>query len=181
MSTTPVHPRVRLSARDCGLAAFRAPTERATGLAGCPHATSVVRNVLVYDSDRVLAADRRAVQEELVRALTDGPGVVVLRGAFPDPAVVDREAVAAAVYPVLLGRGAEGVDARWLDNVIAASAEDCPFPTNLDRDPPVDGLAPPSRADLVRRALREEWAPRALRDALRAGRRTAVDGPARPS
>ncbi|MEU9387462.1 phytanoyl-CoA dioxygenase, partial [Streptomyces sp. NPDC048279] len=43
-----------------------------------------------------------------------------------------------------------------------------PFPTNLDSDPPVDGMAPPSQADLVRRALREDWATRALRDELRA-------------
>jgi ectoine hydroxylase-related dioxygenase (phytanoyl-CoA dioxygenase family) len=381
MSTTPARPRVRLSGRDCDLDAFRALTERATDLAGYPHATSVERNVLLYDSDRVLAAGRPAVQEELVRALTDGPGVVVLRGAFPDPAVVDRatavfdaliaeqraagatagdhfakpgandrvwnalekaalhdaevfadyyandvlalvseawlgpgyqmtsqinvvnpggtaqaphrdyhlgflddeaaaaypahvhrlspaltlqgavahcdmpvesgptmylphsqkyepgylawrrpefrayfdahhvqlplakgdaaffnpalfhaagtnrsadvrrmanllqvssafgrameavdrEAVAAAVYPVLLKRKARGADARWLDNVIAATAEGYPFPTDLDRDPPVDGLAPPSQADLVRRALREEWTPRALRERLRAG------------
>ncbi|MEU5365459.1 phytanoyl-CoA dioxygenase family protein [Streptomyces sp. NPDC005925] len=387
MSTTPVHPRVRLSARDCDLAAFRALTERSTDLAGFPHATSIERNVLVYDRDRVLAADRPAVQDELVRALADGPGVVVLRGAFPDPEVVDRatavfdaliagqraagtasgdhfarpgandrvwnalekaalydaevfadyyandvlalvseawlgpgyqmtsqinvvnpggaaqaphrdyhlgflddeaaaaypahvhrlspvltlqgavahcdmpvesgptlylphsqkyepgylawrrpefrayadahhvqlplakgdavffspalfhaagtnrsadvrrmanllqvssafgrametvdrEAVVTAVYPVLLGRKARGADVRWLDNVIAASAEGYPFPTDLDRDPPVDGLAPPSQADLVRRALREEWAPGALREALRAsaGRRVS--------
>ncbi len=52
--------------------------------------------------------------------------------------------------------------------MIAASAEGYPFPTNLDNDPPVDGLAPPSQADVVRRALAEGWTPRALRDALRA-------------
>lgn len=82
---------------------------------------------------------------------------------------VDREAVSNAVYPVLLRRKAEGADAQWLDNVIAASAEGYPFPTNLDSDPPVDGLAPPSQADLVRRALAEGWIARVLRDALRAG------------
>ncbi|MFJ4681910.1 phytanoyl-CoA dioxygenase family protein [Streptomyces sp. NPDC088789] len=81
---------------------------------------------------------------------------------------VDREAVVNAVYPVLLRRRAEGVDERLLENVIAASAEGYPFPTDLDSDPPVDGLAPPSQADLVRRALREQWAPEALREALRA-------------
>lgn len=53
--------------------------------------------------------------------------------------------------------------------MIAASAESYPFPTNLDSDPPVDGLAPPAQADVVRRALRESWTPEALRDALRAG------------
>ncbi|MFF7867706.1 phytanoyl-CoA dioxygenase family protein [Streptomyces qaidamensis] len=82
---------------------------------------------------------------------------------------VDREAVANAVYPVLLKRKAEGADQAWLDHVVAASAEGYPFPTNLDSDPPVDGLAPPSQADLVRRALREEWTPEALRAELRAG------------
>ncbi|MDU0257640.1 phytanoyl-CoA dioxygenase family protein [Streptomyces sp. PU10] len=83
---------------------------------------------------------------------------------------VDREAVVNAVYPVLLRRKAEGAGERWLEQVVAASAEGYPFPTNLDRDPPVDGLAPPSQADLVRRALREEWTPEALRAQLRAGR-----------
>ncbi|MFJ8630183.1 phytanoyl-CoA dioxygenase family protein [Streptomyces sp. NPDC093568] len=82
---------------------------------------------------------------------------------------VDREAVANAVYPVLLKRLGEGVDEAWAENVIAASAEGYPFPTNLDSDPPVDGLAPPSQADVVRRALRGRWAPGALRDELRAG------------
>ncbi|MEV0636232.1 phytanoyl-CoA dioxygenase family protein [Streptomyces sp. NPDC050619] len=82
---------------------------------------------------------------------------------------VDREAVANAVFPVLRRRRAEGADEAWLERVIAASAEGYPFPTNLDSDPPVDGLAPPTQADVVRRALREEWAPRTLRDELRAG------------
>lgn len=83
---------------------------------------------------------------------------------------VDREAVVNAVYPVLLRRKAEGVGERWLEQVVAASAEGYPFPTDLDRDPPVDGLAPPSQADVVRRALREEWTPRELGERLRADR-----------
>ncbi|MDQ1050216.1 phytanoyl-CoA dioxygenase family protein [Streptomyces sp. V4I2] len=82
---------------------------------------------------------------------------------------VDREAVANAVFPVLLRRRAEGAGQEWLENVIAASAESYPFPTNLDSDPPVAGLAPPSQADAVRRALRETWTPEGLRDELRAG------------
>ncbi|MEU8713300.1 phytanoyl-CoA dioxygenase family protein [Streptomyces sp. NPDC048663] len=81
---------------------------------------------------------------------------------------VDREAVTNAVYPVLRRRQEEGASEAWLDHVIAASAEGYPFPTNLDNDPPVDGMAPPSQADLVRRALREGWATRVLRDELRA-------------
>ncbi|MFJ9344925.1 phytanoyl-CoA dioxygenase family protein [Streptomyces sp. NPDC101237] len=81
---------------------------------------------------------------------------------------VDREAVTNAVYPVLRRRQEEGASEAWLEHVIAASAEGYPFPTNLDNDPPVDGMAPPSQADLVRRALREGWATRVLRDELRA-------------
>ncbi|MGP3970431.1 phytanoyl-CoA dioxygenase family protein [Streptomyces sp. 6N223] len=80
---------------------------------------------------------------------------------------VDREAVVNAVYPVLARRKAEGVSREWLAAVIAASAEGYPFPTNLDRDPPVDGLAPPSQAELTGRALEEGWAAGALREALR--------------
>ncbi|MGW0498341.1 phytanoyl-CoA dioxygenase family protein [Streptomyces sp. NPDC003007] len=82
---------------------------------------------------------------------------------------VDRVALAGAVYPVLLRRKAEGADQAWLDNVVAASAEGYPFPTNLDSDPPVDGLAPLSQAELMRRALREEWTPETFRAELRAG------------
>ncbi|MCX4766499.1 phytanoyl-CoA dioxygenase family protein [Streptomyces sp. NBC_01275] len=82
---------------------------------------------------------------------------------------VDREAVANAVFPVLLARRAQGVGEEWLEHVVAASAEGYPFPTNLDRDPPVEGLAPPSQADVVRQALREGWTPQALREELRAG------------
>ncbi|MEU1404109.1 phytanoyl-CoA dioxygenase family protein [Streptomyces sp. NPDC005728] len=382
MSLTAAHGPLWLSEQDCDLDAFRALVERGTGLADYPHASSVERNVLVYDSERLLASgDRREVRAELFRALADGPGVVVLQGAFPDPSVVDRatvvfdtliaeqrasgagagdhfarpgandrvwnalekaalydpeafadyyansvlalvssawlgpayqvtsqinvvnpggagqtahrdyhlgfltnevaaaypapvhrlspvltlqgavahcdmpvesgptlylpysqryepgylawrlpafqayfeahhvqlplakgdaaffnpalfhaagtnrtagvrrmanllqvssafgrametvdrEAVANAVFPVLLKRRAEGVGEDWLENVIAASTEGYPFPTNLDNDPPVDGLAPPSQADVVRRAVREEWTPRRLREELRAG------------
>jgi ectoine hydroxylase-related dioxygenase (phytanoyl-CoA dioxygenase family) len=60
---------------------------------------------------------------------------------------IDRETVANAVYPVLLRRKVQGVSEDWLRNVVAACAEGYPFPTNLDLDPPVDGLASPSQAD----------------------------------
>ncbi|MFJ9855933.1 phytanoyl-CoA dioxygenase family protein [Streptomyces albogriseolus] len=374
-------PAAWLSERDCDLDAFRALVEQSTDASAHPLASAVERNVLLYDAERLALADRRTAQAELVRALADGPGIVVIRGAFSDPSVVDRttavfdaliaqqraagatagdhfaapgandrvwnalekaalhdpeafadyyandmvalvstawlgpgyqvtsqvnvvnpggaaqtvhrdyhlgflsdetaagypahvhrlspvltlqgavahcdmpvesgptmylphsqkfeagylawrlpefrayfeehhvqlplgkgdavffnpalfhaaganrsadirraanllqvssafgrametvdrEAVVGAVYPVLLARKAEGASEQWLENVIAASAEGYPFPTNLDNDPPVDGLAPPSQADVVRCALREGWTPRALRDALRAG------------
>lgn len=81
---------------------------------------------------------------------------------------VDREAMANALFPVLLRRKAEGVSEDWLRRVIAATAEGYPFPTNLDLDPPVDGLAPPSQADTVRQAVAEDWEPERLRQELQA-------------
>lgn len=64
---------------------------------------------------------------------------------------VDRIAMCRALYPVLLSFSGA------VDNVVAACAEGYAFPTDLDRDQPVDGLAPPSQADLLRRALSEKW------------------------
>ncbi|MET7849691.1 phytanoyl-CoA dioxygenase family protein [Streptomyces avermitilis] len=81
---------------------------------------------------------------------------------------VDREAMANAVFPVLLRRKSDGASEDWLRRVIAATAEGYPFPTNLDLDPPVDGLAPPSQADTVRQAVAEDWEPERLRQELRA-------------
>jgi ectoine hydroxylase-related dioxygenase (phytanoyl-CoA dioxygenase family) len=82
---------------------------------------------------------------------------------------VDRERMANAVFPVLLKRKAKGASEAWLANVVAACAEGYSFPTNLDLDPPVYGLAPPSQAETVRRALREDASADELRRQLRAG------------
>ena len=70
---------------DCDLDAFRATVEVTTDPADYPHAAGVVQNVLIYASP---SGDRRALQAELARALTDGPGVVVFRGAV-DPSTGD--------------------------------------------------------------------------------------------
>jgi ectoine hydroxylase-related dioxygenase (phytanoyl-CoA dioxygenase family) len=72
---------------------------------------------------------------------------------------VDRVAMVNAIYPALLTRQAAGWDVRALANVVAASAEGYPFPTNLDFDQPVDGLAPESQAAMVCRALAERRSP----------------------
>ncbi len=69
---------------------------------------------------------------------------------------VDRVRLCAAVYPALRVHPAP-------EHAIAAAAEGYAFPTNLDRDQPVDGLAPSSQADLVRRALQEGWGDTAFR------------------
>jgi len=56
---------------------------------------------------------------------------------------------ALAVYPHL----ADLPDERARENVIAAACEGYAFPTNLDRDPPIGGLAPESQADMIRTAV----------------------------
>ena len=65
---------------------------------------------------------------------------------------IDRTRMIATLYPVL-----REMDGQGIDHVIAASAEGYSFPTNLDRDPPINGLAPQSQQDLVREALTEGW------------------------
>lgn len=71
---------------------------------------------------------------------------------------VDRGEVVASIYDDLRkAHITEGWDRHEIDNVIAASAEGYAFPTNLDRDQPIGGLAPMTQADLVRRALDEDW------------------------
>ena len=70
---------------------------------------------------------------------------------------VDRRAMTEAIYPSLCRSAAAGMPRCSVDNVIAATAEGYPFPTNLDRDQPLDGLTPLSQADVLRRALDESW------------------------
>jgi len=72
---------------------------------------------------------------------------------------VDRRAMSKAVYPALLAMREAGSSDDALRNVIASCAEGYAFPTNLDRDQPVKGLAPETQADIVWRALVEGWDP----------------------
>lgn len=86
---------------------------------------------------------------------------------------VDRTRLCLALYPALRARRTAGARPRTLANAVAAAAEGYPFPTDLDRDPPLGGLAPPSQADLLQRALDEDWDGDTLRTRLaeHAGRR----------
>ncbi|MEI7290559.1 phytanoyl-CoA dioxygenase family protein [Paraburkholderia tropica] len=82
---------------------------------------------------------------------------------------VNRRRMSEAVFPVLREARASGAwSAAEIEAVIASCAEGYPFPTDLDRDPPLGGLAPPSQQAIVRQALKENWTDAALRDALRA-------------
>lgn len=71
---------------------------------------------------------------------------------------VDRIAMCEALYPLLQAQLRTGrLSPAQVEQVIAAAAEGYPFPTDLDRDPPLNGLAPESQQAMMRRALREQW------------------------
>lgn len=74
---------------------------------------------------------------------------------------IDRTAMSRAVFPHLSGLNADALQA-----VIGATADGYPFPTNLDKDPPVGGLAPPSQQQLLSKAVSENWTQARLDQAL---------------
>ena len=53
-------------------------------------------------------------------------------------------------------------------------AEGYAFPTNLDRDQPVDGMAPPSQAELLARAVANRAGAQDLADSLAAQARSQL-------
>jgi len=64
--------------------------------------------------------------------------------------VIDRTSMVRSLFPAMRNLGFTG-SARAA--AIAAAAEGYPFPTNLDTDPPIGGLASESQAGLLARAL----------------------------
>ena len=81
---------------------------------------------------------------------------------------VDRVAMALALYPALQAETAAGrLDTAQAHAAIAACAEGYAFPTNLDLDPPLGGLAPQSQQALMRQALAEGWEVERFSAALR--------------
>ncbi|CRM34711.1 Phytanoyl-CoA dioxygenase (PhyH) [Pseudomonas sp. 31 R 17] len=76
-----------------------------------------------------------------------------ISSAFGKPMeATDRERMMLAIYPVLLANPA--LDAQA---VIACTADGYSFPTNLDTDPPLLGLAPQTGQQLMLQALDERW------------------------
>ncbi|UWU36922.1 phytanoyl-CoA dioxygenase family protein [Rhizobium sophoriradicis] len=78
---------------------------------------------------------------------------------------VNRERMSARLFPAL-----KTLQGRFspdeIANAVAACAEGYSFPTNLDRDPPLGGLAPKTQAQLMHEALREGWSDEAFAAAL---------------
>lgn len=76
---------------------------------------------------------------------------------------VDRGAMCRAVFEALCEIDLQPA-AR--EAVLNATAEGYSFPTNLDRDPPVGGLAPRAQKNILRDAILEGWSSQDLSDAL---------------
>ncbi|MBY4629881.1 phytanoyl-CoA dioxygenase family protein [Rhizobium croatiense] len=94
--------RVWLSEDACDLADFRRLAEKTTALADYPTASAVEKNILIYDSRKVMAAvaeDRRAVLAEICEAFGDGPGVIVFKHAYEDAGIIDR---ASAIFDQII-------------------------------------------------------------------------------
>jgi ectoine hydroxylase-related dioxygenase (phytanoyl-CoA dioxygenase family) len=88
---------------------------------------------------------------------------------------IDRVRLAQALYPSLLRlQSANAMDAADVAAAIAASAEGYAFPTNLDRDPPIGGLAPLSQQDLMRNALAQGTSPAQFTTLLQTQARTRL-------
>ncbi|MEX1215486.1 phytanoyl-CoA dioxygenase family protein [Saccharospirillum sp.] len=71
---------------------------------------------------------------------------------------VDRTMMTLAIYPELLRQVQAGsLTGTELSGVIATVADGYSFPTNLDTDPPVNGLAPQTGQQVLAQALEEAW------------------------
>lgn len=71
---------------------------------------------------------------------------------------VDRSRVSLAVYPALIAASRrEAWTPQLTANVVAAAAEGYSFPTNLDLDQPIGGLAPKTQADILTEAVTNGW------------------------
>ncbi|MDB5525649.1 MAG: phytanoyl-CoA dioxygenase [Rhizobium sp.] len=71
---------------------------------------------------------------------------------------VNRQKMSSVLYPALKAMLTDGrIDKVAADNAIASTAEGYSFPTNLDRDPPIGGLAPKTQAALFKEALVAGW------------------------
>ncbi len=76
---------------------------------------------------------------------------------------INRDAMCKAVYPALLAARTSGsLTQTQIGNAIAATAEGYAFPTNLDSDPPVGGLAPKTQNTMMAEALQAGMEPEAF-------------------
>jgi len=80
---------------------------------------------------------------------------------------LDRKQMCKTLYPALLQLRAQGeLSAAQVVNAVAACAEGYAFPSNLDRDQPIAGMAPPTQQEIMLDALSGQWPVQRFNDAL---------------
>ncbi|OUS08215.1 phytanoyl-CoA dioxygenase [Rhodobacterales bacterium 52_120_T64] len=73
---------------------------------------------------------------------------------------IDRKAMSEQLFPAMAKLQSEGALTKGeIVAAVASCAEGYSFPTNLDRDPPLGGLAPETQQAIFHRALAEKWTP----------------------
>ncbi|MCO6384144.1 phytanoyl-CoA dioxygenase family protein [Oceanicola sp. 502str15] len=85
--------QVWISRNDGSLDELKRICDRTTNLEDWPHAVEVEQNVLIYDAADAAALQgeaRLSLMAEWATVFRSGPGVIVLRGAIPDEAVIDK-------------------------------------------------------------------------------------------
>ena len=87
--------RVWLAADSCDFDEFKGLVERTANRADYPFASDVASNVPIYDGLEARSAaaspeTRKELMAEWVEALTEGPGVIGIRGAFADLTAIDK-------------------------------------------------------------------------------------------
>src|SRR5215831_15392809 len=75
---------------------------------------------------------------------------------------LDRASISVALFPALLAMRDAGAAPQMIANAIAACAEGYAFPTNLDLDQPIGGLAPMTQAEILGQAVADGWSQRRL-------------------
>ncbi len=107
--------------------------------------------------------DARRRQQCVSRYLAHGKSLAGLSAFGRAMESVDRDAMCKAVYPALLAARTSGaLTSAEIENAIAATAEGYAFPTNLDSDPPVGGLAPKTQNTMMAEALQVGMEPEAF-------------------
>jgi ectoine hydroxylase-related dioxygenase (phytanoyl-CoA dioxygenase family) len=96
---------------------------------------------------------------------------------------VDRASMSVALLPALRAMRDAGAAPASIANVIAACAEGYAFPTNLDLDQPIGGLAPMTQAEILGQAVAGGWSQERLGAELSAwsARRQSQPPPGQPA
>ncbi len=101
MLTSP-HPSPWLSAGSGDLDSLKTLIERTTEIADYTFADRVEQNIVLYSAQTFSdPGNVSALMSELNRVFDTGPGIVVIKGAVTEAAVIDR---ATALFERLIGR-----------------------------------------------------------------------------